>query len=168
MAKNKTPPTAAKEDKQADKPAGDRKTTAGTVQPKFKWAGTPEGRVAKSIICEAGEAGQNGKAINATIEAIMPWFAGVYEAATGKPLTASMVTGRWQYMNFTAAQRNDGVAITGEKSSEHPANTKSVEFAATWEAVKQADLLVKGEAITQATAIELGTHAAPEKEEEAA
>ena len=155
----------------AEKPAvaaGPRKTTAGTTQPKFKWAGTAEGRVAKALICILGESGvTKAKDLHAAVTALMPTLATVYEAQTGKPLTASMVAGRWQYMYFTAAQRNDGVAITGEKSSEHPDNTKNASFADTYSRVIGADVVGAGKALTAKQVAELGAEAVVEETAEA-
>jgi hypothetical protein len=163
----KKAPTAAPAAKAEAAPAAERKTTAGTTQPKFKWAGTADGRVAKALICIIGEAGTTkAKDLHAAVTTLMPTLAPTYEAATGKPLTASMVAGRWQYMYFTAAQRNDGVAITGEKSSEHPDNTKNASFAETYARVVEGKV-VDGKPLTAKQVAELGAEAVVEETEEA-
>ncbi len=161
----KTTPPAGNDKPATDAPATERKTTAGQTIAKFKWGGTPEGRVAKSVIALLGDDGaKRGKLDVAKVLELCPWLPAAYENGTAKALTNSMVQGRYHYMWFTAAQRNDGNAITGERSSEHPLGAKQTNaaFVATYAAVQERGL---EKPITKAEVKTLGEHAEVAAEE---
>ena len=134
----KTPTTnEPKADKAAKAEAPKPVKPAPTAR--FKWNGTPEGLVAKAVI--AVLAGPNGKDLTgnklaAAVREAVPGLAQAYADGTGgNELTDTMISGRLQYMFFTAA-RNGKPAIKGEPSTEHPTHPDcNPRFVATYENV---------------------------------
>ena len=116
-APTKTAPTTEAPKAEVVKPAKPAPTA------RFKWNGTAEGLVAKSVIAIlAGPNGKDltGKALAAEVREAVPGLAKAYADGTGgNELTDNMITGRLQYMFFTAA-RGEKLAIKGEPSTEHP------------------------------------------------
>ena len=120
-----------------------------THVPRFGWNTTAEGLAAKSVLVLLAEEGKTlPKGACDEVRRLVPQLADRYKRGTvktegngnlfpeGRDLTNAMITGRHQYMWFTAA-RGGNDAVKGEMSREHPLHEGcNARFAAAYQIVK--------------------------------